>query len=349
MTIENGLNVLQQSHTWEAPNDNGKGRWEIKPRPNEWVELFDQEAEGCILCLQCLGILLEDSGCCRTCKIPHWNELVCIRKLAVQKGYKDELFHGVELPSIDTFMRNIKDEVDASWFTSDPDTEHRLIHTKFKAQASWMMVDVSRISSVYKDLLIEKGLLEKARVIRDASTIAEYRQIGSSAKKSPEDVEYWARLTSKHEGLRCGTGYDKPFNEEGFLKWMIDTCMLFDGYPDTRCMRRSEIIHYHKVRWLPVEHHLEQAMQDRAHQEAGNASARATLTQLAAHPYDMQEQKLDSRVAKQQKIRAVANYFSSLRLWRQSRVGKYRAWANHPSNHILCCNGRVIALAMRIS
>ena len=127
MTDENSLNVFQQSQAWEAPNDNGKGRRKIKPRPNEWLELFDRGAKGCILCLQCLGILSEDLGCCRTCKIPHWNELDCIRKLAIQKGYTDELLHGIEVPLIDTCMRNIKDEVDASWFTSDPDAEHRII------------------------------------------------------------------------------------------------------------------------------------------------------------------------------------------------------------------------------
>ena len=77
----------------------------------------------------------------------------------------------------------------------------------------------------------------KAKTIHEARVIAEYRQIGNSAKKSPEDVDHWDRLTSKHEGLRCRTGYDKPLNEEGFLKWMIDTCGLFDGYPETRCMR----------------------------------------------------------------------------------------------------------------
>ena len=68
---------------------------------------------------------------------------------------------------------------------------------------------------------------------------------------------------------------------------------LFDGYPETRCMRQSESIDYYKVRCLPVTHNLEQAMHNRVHQEAGNASeagtasARATLMQLAAHPYDI--------------------------------------------------------------
>ena len=89
-------------------------------------------------------------------------------------------------------------------------------------------------------------------------------------------------------------------------------------------------------------------MQDRIHQEAGNASARATLMQLAANPYYMQEQKLDSRVGKQQKLRVAANDFLSFRLWQQGRGGKYRAWQGHPSANILCCNGRVIALAMNV-
>ena len=125
-------------------------------------------------------------------------------------------------------MRNIKNEVDASWFTSDPDAEHRIIHKTFKAQASWMLVDVPPIPSVYKDLLIDKRLLEKAKTIHEARVIAEYRQIGNSAEKSPEDVDHWDRLSNKHEGLCCRTGYDKPLNEEALLKRTIDTCGLFE-------------------------------------------------------------------------------------------------------------------------
>ena len=60
-------------------------------------------------------------------------------------GYKDDLFNGNELPSIDAFMRNIKDEVDASWFTPDPDAEHKRIHNKFRAQADWMLVSVPQL------------------------------------------------------------------------------------------------------------------------------------------------------------------------------------------------------------
>ena len=80
-------------------------------------------------------MLSEDLGCCRKCKIPHWNELDNIRKQVVQMGYIDDLFGGKELPSIDAFMRNIRDEVDASWFTSDPDAEHERIHKRFREQA----------------------------------------------------------------------------------------------------------------------------------------------------------------------------------------------------------------------
>ena len=49
-------------------------------------------------------------------------------------GYRDDLFDGKELPSIDAFMRNIKDEVDASWFTSDPDAERERIHKRSREQ-----------------------------------------------------------------------------------------------------------------------------------------------------------------------------------------------------------------------
>ena len=71
-----------------------------------------------------------------------------------------------------------------------------------------MIVDVPQIPLFDKDLLISKRLLEKARAIHEARVIAEYRQIGNSANQSPEYVDNWDRLTSKHEGLRCRTGYD---------------------------------------------------------------------------------------------------------------------------------------------
>ena len=61
-------------------------------------------------------------------------------------------------------------------------------------------------------------------------------------------------------------------------------------------------------------YNLKQAMQDRIHQEAGNASAQATLMQLAAHPYDMQDETYASRVAKDRDpFRVAANDFSSIR------------------------------------
>ena len=149
-------------------------------------------------------------------------------------------------------------------------------------------------------------------------------------------MEYWEILTSKHEGLRCGTGYDKPLNDEGFLKWMIGTCGLFDGYPETRCMRQYENIDNYKLRWLPVRQKLEQAMQYRVHQEAGNASARATFMQLAAHPYYMQDEKYASHVAKDRdRYRVATNDFSRMRLWPQGR-GNRDAWKSHPACHPLC-------------
>ena len=46
----------------EPPVDKGKGRWRVKARPKEWVDLFDMGAKGCILCLQCLEMISEDLG-----------------------------------------------------------------------------------------------------------------------------------------------------------------------------------------------------------------------------------------------------------------------------------------------
>ena len=113
--------------------------------------------------------------------------------------------------------------------------------------------------------MIDKRLLEKAKTIYEVGVIAEERQLGNSAKKSPEDVDHWDRLSNKHEGLRCGTGYDKPLNEEGFLKCMIHSCELFDDYVETRRMRQKEGNDIRQGYWLPVKEHLDQAMQDRVH------------------------------------------------------------------------------------
>ena len=65
-------------------------------------------------------------------------------------------------------MRNIKDEVDASWFAPDPDAEHNIFHGKFRAQASWMMVDVPRLSSINKDILTDGERLETVKTIGHA-------------------------------------------------------------------------------------------------------------------------------------------------------------------------------------
>ena len=100
----------------------------------------------------------------------------------------------------------------------------------------------------------------KAKAIVDARMIAEFRQIGHSAKKTPDDVDHWDRLVNKHEGLRCRRGCDKPLNEEGFLNKMIHGCQLFDDYPETRCMRQKDNIEARYITWLPVREHLERAM-----------------------------------------------------------------------------------------
>ena len=126
-------------------------------------------------------------------------------------------------------MRNIRDEVDASWFTSDPDAGHKRIHKKLRAQADWMLVNVPQLPQFYKDTLTRKGMYSRAKSIFDARRIADFRQLGHSAKKSPDDVDHWDRLISNHEGLRCRRGYDKPLNEEGFLNKMIHSCEFSDG------------------------------------------------------------------------------------------------------------------------
>ena len=149
-------------------------------------------------------------------------------------GHRDDYFDGKELPTIDAFMRNINNEVDASWFTSDPDAEQERIHKRFTQQADCMLVNVPTITQFYRETLDRKGMYWTAKAIFDARMVAEFRQIGHSAKKIPDDVDHWDRLVSKHEGLRCRRGYGKPLNVEGFLKKMIHGSIIFDDYPETR-------------------------------------------------------------------------------------------------------------------
>ena len=49
-------------------------------------------------------------------------------------------------------------------------------------------------------------------------------------------------------------------------------------------MRQHEKLEPHLVEWLPVRLNVEQALQDRIHQDAGNSSARASFMQAAAQP-----------------------------------------------------------------
>ena len=67
------------------------------------------------------------------------------------------------------------------------------------------------------------------------------------------------------------------------------------------------------------QRNLEQAMQDRAHQDSGNASALATSMQLAAHAYYMQMDKADNRKGSVQRNRVSANYLSGVSLWQQEK------------------------------
>ena len=103
-------------------------------------------AKGYALCLQCLPRLSEVFGCCRSCKIPHWSKLDRIRLFMVREGHSDDHFYGQELPSIDELMRDIKERIDASWYSANPDVEQMRIHQRFKAQAHWMMVDLPNSS-----------------------------------------------------------------------------------------------------------------------------------------------------------------------------------------------------------
>ena len=102
------------------------------------------------------------------------------------------------------------------------------------------------------------------------------------------------------------------------------------------------------VTWLPGRENLEQAMQDRVHQDSGNASALATSMQLAAHPYDMQQDKADNRKGSVQRNRVSANDLSAIRLWQQGRGPQVGYRRTHPSNITHCCNGRVTGTATNV-
>ena len=78
-------------------------------------------------------------------------------------GYKDDLVIRIVLPSIDAFMRHIKDEVDASWFTSDPDAENKRIHERLRAQADWMLVNVPQLPHLYEELLSSNDMIGESQ------------------------------------------------------------------------------------------------------------------------------------------------------------------------------------------
>ena len=84
----------------------------------------------------------------------------------------------------------------------------------------------STTSSVLQRHSDSKRYVSRAKTISDARMVAEIRRFRHSAKKTPDYVDHWNRLISKHEGLRCRRGYDNPFNEEGFLKKMISMATL---------------------------------------------------------------------------------------------------------------------------
>ena len=68
--------------------------------------------------------------------------------------------------------------------------------------------------------------------------------------------------------------------------------------------------------------------------------------QLAAHPYDMQDERCASRIAKDRDLfRVAASDLSSLRCWQQGGGGNRNAWKRYPSANTLCCNGRVSVFA----
>ena len=93
LTDKTSSAIFHRSHVWGV-DDESIGRLKLKPRPDEYIELFDEAAKECILCLLCLGRLSEDLGCCNSCKILHWNELSRSRLLTVQRGHPDEIVGG---------------------------------------------------------------------------------------------------------------------------------------------------------------------------------------------------------------------------------------------------------------
>ena len=39
---EHSSRILHEYHVWDGPDNDGEGRWKLKPRPDEYVELFDE-------------------------------------------------------------------------------------------------------------------------------------------------------------------------------------------------------------------------------------------------------------------------------------------------------------------
>ena len=103
-------------------------------------------------------VFLQTSDVAGAAISPHWNELDRIRLLMVQQGHPDVHFYGQELPSIDAFMRDIKEKIDASWYSANPDIEQMRIHQRLKAQAQWMMVDLPNLPKRYIEILRDETI-----------------------------------------------------------------------------------------------------------------------------------------------------------------------------------------------
>ena len=124
-----------------------------------------------------------------------------------------------------------------------------------------------------------------AEHVVEARKTAEFRQMGSYAKKSVDDVKHCERLTRKCKGLRCDRGRDKLVNGDGFLKWISEMCGLFDPMPEIESMRQHEKIAPHLVECLDTRLNVEQSLQDRAHKDAGNSFAKVSFMRTAVQPY----------------------------------------------------------------
>ena len=75
-----------------------------------------------------------------------------IQLFMVREGHSDDHFYGQDLPSIDELVGDIKEKIDASWYSANLDVEQMRIHLRFKLQAYLRIFDLPNLPKIYSEI-----------------------------------------------------------------------------------------------------------------------------------------------------------------------------------------------------